>query len=60
MRLTGLEQKRVPSSNFSYSVLVAHIAAAGDDQIKFGFRRVRMIGAERLPLGTRTNARSKG
>src|SRR6188508_822001 len=46
MCLTGLKEKRVARSHFGYSVLIAHIAATGDDEVKLGFRRMRMIGAK--------------
>ena len=48
MRFARLKQKGVARSNFNYSVLVADIAAAGNDEIKLRFRRMRVIGAKKF------------
>ena len=64
VRFTRLKEKRVARFDFSRPILVANIAAARDDEIKFRFSRMRMIRAkeftfwnsdqrkiERMPLG---------
>src|ERR1700730_2671881 len=40
MRLARSEEKRVPCPHLGGSILVANIAAPGDDEIKFRLRRV--------------------
>ena len=48
MRFARLKQKRVAGSNFGDPVLIPHIAAAGNDEIKLRFRRMRVIGAKKF------------
>ena len=46
MWFARLKQKRVAWSNFGYSVLIANLAATGNDEIKLRFRCMRVIGAK--------------
>ncbi len=51
MRLARLKEKRVARSDFGYSILVANVAAAGNDEIKLRFSRMRVIGAKEFAFG---------
>ncbi len=59
MWFARLKQKRVAGSNFGYSVLIANLAATGNDEIKFRFRRMRVIGAKRFALSVSALARDQ-
>ena len=48
MCLARLKQKRVARSDFGYSVLIANLAATGNDEIKLRFRCMGVIGAKRF------------
>ncbi len=64
MRFPWLKEKCVTRSHFGYPVLIPHIAATGNNQIEFRFRRMRVIGtkefafAEFGPTPNQTDAAS--
>ena len=59
MCLARLEQKRVAWSDFSDPILVANVAAAGNDKIKLRFRRVRVITGKAICLSVSALARDQ-
>ena len=48
MRFTRLKEECVTRSHFGHAIFVANVAAAGNDEIKLRFRRMRMIRAKRF------------
>ena len=48
MRLTWLKEKRITRSDFGNPILVAHVATAGNDEVKLRFSRMRVIRTKRF------------